>query len=43
LPRPVNNENDLKDIGKLPYTSLRTPFKEKLESMISELMKSIEP
>uniref|UniRef100_A0A7S4SEG1 GB1/RHD3-type G domain-containing protein n=1 Tax=Alexandrium monilatum TaxID=311494 RepID=A0A7S4SEG1_9DINO len=43
LPRPCNNEADLRQIQKMPYESLRPQFRKKVESFVTSIYGSLKP
>jgi hypothetical protein len=43
MPRPLENEADLRQINKVPFESLRTVFKTQVENFVEKVYTSIEP
>jgi len=43
LPRPCNNEADLRQIQRMPYESLRPQFRKKVEAFVTTIYSSLRP
>jgi len=43
LVRPVTDENELREMERLPYEKIRPAFREEVENMISTVLKNVRP